>query len=407
MQQPLTNPLDIDWQFVADHLTADPAALRLKHAHNPAMQATITQIECRQRFGKKINHTLETFPQFSFPDTLAGEQATSDALAAFHATLIAPGQNITDLTAGLGIDICHLAPNAINATAIERDPIRARILQYNAAGLHINNLDIITSDSLAILPQLTGDTVFLDPARRAGDGSRTFSITDCQPDATQIIAALKGKFKHMYLKLSPMLDIAHTINALGPGVTDIYAVGTTRECRELLAIIDLNNPNTHPVNLHAVTLTPDGTSTLHLDTQTPSPQLDTVPAKTLRPGAYILEPYPAVMKIAPARTIAHIYNIGLLHDNTRIYPATQIPPQFSGEAYPITRTIPWASKNIKTLHKQYPQLQITTRNFGMTPQTLRAKLKIKDGGQHRLFALGLPNSARTMVITPSQPANPG
>ncbi|MDE6160101.1 MAG: hypothetical protein K2F77_00425, partial [Muribaculaceae bacterium] len=94
---------DESWKWVADHIADDPKGLWLKYGKTHADE--IVQIECRRRFGKKLEATLRTVPEWKFQSVLAGEQSTSDRLAAWHARLLPENGTIADLTSGLGIDV--------------------------------------------------------------------------------------------------------------------------------------------------------------------------------------------------------------------------------------------------------------------------------------------------------------
>ena len=77
------------FEWIAAHASDDVAKLRLKYGREYG--DAIMQIECRRKFGKKLEQTLASFPDFYFPSVLAGEQSTSDLLASFHASLTPEG----------------------------------------------------------------------------------------------------------------------------------------------------------------------------------------------------------------------------------------------------------------------------------------------------------------------------
>ena len=62
-----------DW--IRDHASDDVAKLRLKYGKEYG--GAITQIECRRKFGKKLEQTLTSFPDFYFPSVLAGEHSST------------------------------------------------------------------------------------------------------------------------------------------------------------------------------------------------------------------------------------------------------------------------------------------------------------------------------------------
>ncbi len=96
------NLSDEFFSWIQQHATDDPARLRLKMRGKLVggldASAAILQIECRRKYAAKFADTLAADPRFYFPGGINAEQATSDRLARFHATLIEPGKKVADLT---------------------------------------------------------------------------------------------------------------------------------------------------------------------------------------------------------------------------------------------------------------------------------------------------------------------
>lgn len=388
------------WSYIEAHRNDETSRLRL--AVNSVcdsgfdINSAILQIECRQKYGKKLNDTLTRFPRFYFPDSLAGEQCTSDTAASYHETMAGNFDSIVDMTAGLGIDLFHLARKAKSATGIERKPGLAEALRYNATGLKIDNLKIIDGDSTELLDMLPeGDVLFIDPARRATDGSRVFGLTDCEPDVISVLGRIARKYKRIIIKASPMLDVTRTIADL-PDCTDIVVLGTTTECKELDAVITPGSENSI-TTIKAVTIRPDGSTIEIKFTRDEESNCSTPPTGRPKAGDFLCEPYPAVMKAGPFKLLANRYGITKAANNTHLYFSSG-KIEFPGDIFRITEVIDWQSKHIKRLKNRYPRISVTTRNFGMTADALRVKLGVKDGGDKRLFAITDANDKRLMLI---------
>ena len=123
------------------------------------------------------------------------------------------------------------------------------------------------------------------------------------------------------------------------------------------------------------------------------------PCSVPRENDYLYEPYPAMMKAGALKLIANRYGLNIFHPNTRLYHSPSVAEGFPGEIFRIERVIDFASKPIKRLHRDYPAISITPRNFGMTADALRRKLGVRDGGDKRLFALTDLSGHRLMLIT--------
>jgi hypothetical protein len=378
------------WKFVSDHINEDVSRLRLKYhgvQGDIDYELAILQIECRKKFGKKISDTLAKFDGFIFPNSLAGEQCTSDALAIFHRSLIVEGESVCDLTSGLGIDCLHVADIAKSVTAVERQEAVAAAVVHNAQGLGYENVKVINDDSCALLRDgaLSGDVAFIDPARRTQSGGRAYALSDCEPNVVELLPELSKHFKRMVVKMSPMLDITQTLRELS-GVTDMYAIGTHTECKELVATVDLSGAE-HVPTIHAVTVNSDGTSsdfsyTLAEESAAPTPN-----CSNIAEGNYVYEPIPAVMKAAPMRLLASRYGLNKLHNNTHVFFSAERIDAVPAEVWRVERIIAWQSKNIKRVKSEYPRIDVAVRNFGMTADALRAKLGVKQGGDCRLLGV--------------------
>lgn len=387
------------WKWVDEHLHDDPVKLRLKYNKKNGdidYAAAITQIECRNKFAHKLHDTLSRSMRFYFPSRLAGEQSTSDRLAEYHRKLIIRDKPIADFTSGLGIDLFHCSAETSECIGIELDEAKADALRYNIDVLDLKNIEVICADcrKFAKTTSRRFGTIFIDPARRAADGSRVFSLADCEPNVIEMLPRLSEICDRLIIKMSPMLDISHTIEALH-GCTEIIALGTPTECKELIAVMDFNVTATSPV-IKAVTLGRDWESIFSYTSEEENEA--SMPEQSMpREGDYLFEPFPAVMKLSAQKLLAARYEVKMFHFNTRLYHSHH-DDVFPGEHFKIERIIDYASKNIKRLSKEYPQINVAVRNFGMTADALRKKLGVKDGGSLRLIGLTAPDCSKKMLI---------
>lgn len=393
---------NIDWAFVDANLKASPSALRLKY-HGKGREMEITQIECRQKFAKKLAETLDKHPRLIFPSVLAGEQSTSDALASLHAGLAMSSTSADaardlasaiDLTTGLGIDASHLA-NRFRVTALDLDPAKAEALRHNFGDI----LRVEQADCRDYVNQYDGepfDVAFIDPARRTADGSRAFALSDCQPNVVEMLPALRRMARTLIVKASPMLDISAMAASL-PGTCRIIAYGTATECKELVAVVDLQSQE-QPLTIEAVTVGRCSLSFTHAEEREAKATI----ADRVEAGMLLYEPYPATMKAAPFNILSERWGVQKLHPNTHLYVSPTPADGFPGEEYVIEKVVPYESKHIKRLRREYPAIQVTCRNFDMAAEALRRQLGVKDSGTLRLFAVGTP-SARLMLITRPNP----
>ncbi len=384
------------FQWIDDHLADDTSRLRLKYGHERACE--ILQIECRRKYASKLADTLHRNPEFIFPTALSGEQSTSDTLAGIHSGLLKPGSRVADLTAGLGIDAMAMARRVGNGgqvVAVERDEVVAGALRHNAASLP--NVEVVNNDCRTLLDEwlrdgVQFDAVFIDPARRASDGGRVYALDRCEPDVVAMLPQLKLLTKRLIVKASPMLDIAHTLGLL-PDATELLVLGTTLECKELDIICDFTHePSSAPV-IKAITI---GREMQDVYSFTRAEESAATPVFGLPVvGGYVYDPYPAVMKAAPFRLLCR-GSLKAIGPNTHLWCSPEMVVDFPGRAYKVEELLPYMSKNIKRYAARYPKISVTARNFDISSDALRAKLKVKDG-DGRLFAVTAFNGQKLLI----------
>lgn len=404
----MTEPTSEFFQWVKDHAGDDPSRLRLKYGRLDGSidyEAAITQVECRRKFGKKLCDTLSAFDDFYFPTLLSGEQSTSDLVATFHASLVAEGLPMADLTAGLGIDALHASARASSVVAVERDAGKADALRFNARGLKADNIEVVCGDCRDFVERCVAEgrrfaTVFIDPARRSADGGRVFALAECEPDVTAMMPLLRRICDLLIIKASPMLDISHTVNALDPAPLSVMAVGTATECKELLIMVDFRRTATSaPTMIESVKLAPDGSVTTFAFTagqEREAPQPPVV--ECLKEGDYILEPNPELMKTGAFRLVAARWHLSVFHPNTRLFASSSAVEGFPGMQYRVESVMPYASRNIKAFAGRYPVANVAVRNFGMSADALRARLRVRDGGPLRVYGITDGRGERLLVV---------
>lgn len=382
-------------KWIEEHRNDDTTKLRLssrKKDNASIYEYAIMQIECRKKASKKLHNTLQS-PHFVFPTTLSAEQCTSDDLAEFHSTLIKEEESILDMTSGLGIDAFHLAKKAKHVTAIDLNEDVAQALPINAKALNITNFTGINADSVEYLRNSTEhfDTIFIDPARRGDGGKRLFALSDCQPNVVELLNLIKQHCNKLIVKASPMLDATQVLREL-PNTTDLYAIGTRQECKELVAVLDFKNPQKTPT-LHCITEQNVFSFTHKIETNALAQY------GNITEGMYVYEPYPAVMKMQPAKTLSQQYNAIKLHQHTHLYASSKIIADFPGNCYKIERIYPFSSRIMKEVTKDYPRANVAVRNFILSADELRKRLKIKDDNKYRLYGVTVANGDRLLIVS--------
>lgn len=381
------------WSWVNDNLNTDPAILRLKF-HGKQIgdfdaETLIRQVECRQKFGKKLAATLASNPYFFFPTTLAGEQSTSDALAQWHASLIPEGSSLIDLTAGLGIDAIYCSKRCKSVTAIEQNPIVAEALAINAP-----EINVVQGDCRNFIRDYHGhrfDVAFIDPARRNAGGGRVYDIRECQPDVTEMLPEVERIAGRLIIKLSPMLDIRAVMGVI-PGISEIIALGIPTECKELVLDLRFDHTPGSPI-IKAVTLGVPPFAFTTEECAAAQPRFDNPQA-----GMWIYEPFPCIMKTGGFSLLCERYGVSAIAPNTHVFISKEAVAAFPGNAREIIEVIPFNSKYIKRLASKYPRIDVAVRNFPLSADALARKLKVKQGSEFRLLGVTSATGNPLMII---------
>lgn len=387
--------MNIDFDWIAEHKNDDTSKLRLKYGKDHAFD--ILQIECLRKYSGKLGGLVDILGSFVFPSALAGEQSTSWALALYHAGLIKEGSLVADLTGGLGVDAFAMAlTKKAKVTAVELAPETAEALKANSS--NIDDFTVINADCRDLIHDWLQegkrfDYVFIDPYRRAVDGSRVFALNDCEPDVVSLMPDLLKLAPTVIVKASPMLDIAHSLAEL-PQIHKIIVLGTSTECKELDFVCSPQDREAE--NLEAVTIL--GDTGINFAFTREQEQNAVADLGSPREGGFVFEPFPAVMKSGAFKLLSERFGLKKASANSHVWFADEVNPQAPGRWFQIREILPYMSKHIKRYAARIPKICVTTRNFDMDAAALKAKLKVKDG-RGRLFATTLANGQKILITT--------
>ena len=316
---------------------------------------------------------------------------------------------LTDLTGGLGIDCAYLARCFRHTTYVERQEQLCRLAEHNFPLLGLKEVDICCGDGVKHLQEMEPvDWIYLDPARRSASGGKVVAIGDGEPNVAQLEPLLMQKAHHVLVKLSPMLDLTLALQEL-KHVEAAYIVAADGECKELLLLLGhrpASRPEVVPItcvhlrssksanqlNLSHRTTADELTFSKAEEQQAP-PQLADVPQD------YLYEPHAALLKAGAFNLLTQLYPVKKLHPNSHLYTSAEPLLTFPGRRFHITGWSGFGKKELKQLTNGLKQANLTVRNFPLTPDALRRKLKLTDGGQVTLFATTLQGEKHILIKT--------
>jgi precorrin-6B methylase 2 len=369
-------------EFIHQHLKHDPAQLMLQAKRFPhlPMQDLVLQIKARQKALQKLP-TWAHHPEVVFPVMLSLEQSSSEMTAAYKSGLV-QGETLADVTGGFGVDSFYFAKQFAKVTHVEQNQELQQIAQHNFQLLGAQNITSLNTSTEELLDSITSplDVIYLDPARRGQSQERVHLLQDCEPDVLHLLPTLLQKANQVLLKTAPMLDIDLALHEL-TGVQHIWMVAVQNEVKEVLYLItSARNPEP---KLTAVNLK-TGQSPLEI-TFTKQQEDRATAVYATEPLRYLYEPNTALLKGGAFKWLSQEYQVEKLHRNSHLYTSKELVQDFPGRIFEITAQ---PKANAKDLHKLLPdkKANITVRNHPLTVAQLREKVKLKEGGNHYLFA---------------------
>ena len=347
---------------------------KYKHLSDDEWRWFLQQVEGKERTADKLP-TFASIPEWWYPVRLSCEQCSSELAARYKASLISNFKfqvsNFLDLTGGYGVDTYFISEQFEHTDYVEQNAELCRIAEHNFANKPIA---IHNCTAEEFLSSLTGEVgrgyalIFLDPARRDSHGGKVFRLEDCTPNVVELLPTLLQHGKRLMIKLSPMLDLTQAICQLSIVNCqlnwDVYVVAIKNEVKELLLLsggsgqitaIDLDKKD------QAFVFTKEEEQNCHMV------------HGTCENGKWLYEPNAAILKAGAYKLIAQRFGLHKLDVNTHLYCSEQLIEDFPGRIWRITEQI--------TNHKlQITNANVLTRNYPLSPEALKKKLHLRDGG---------------------------
>ena len=373
---------------------------KFPHLTDEEFRFMVQQEEGRARLRDKLP-TLVEQADWWFPPRLACEQCSSELTATYKTALIRQhyphspslcregrGGSFIDLTGGYGIDSFYLSAFATEAHYVEQDPELCRIAAHNFARTrpHLQVHNTTAEEFLRTLPDANNKDnennvlIYLDPARRDTHGGKVFRIEDCTPNIIDLLPLLQQKSTVLMIKLSPMLDITAALRSLGEG-WQVHVVAVRNEVKELLFVRHFQLSTLTAANYahdHWQTLT--FTLQQEQEAQVSYWNLQHTPR-------YLYEPNAAILKAAAFRFVSESYRISKLAPNTHLYAADHLLSDFPGRMWEVIA--PLTSSMLKHLPETLREqgASILTRNYPLSADQLRKKLKLKDSATQTIIGV--------------------
>jgi len=433
-------------RFIAEHRneSVPQLALAAHKAPNVDLPFALDQIAGWQTACRKLPTWAEN-PNIVYPPHLSMEQCSSQTTAEYKANVASlfvkgmsqsntnncekgQGDNdekqigeceytsLVDLTGGFGVDFAFMATRFTSATYVERQPQLCQLVQHNLNALNIGHAKVVCAEAERHLEAMKRvSCIYLDPARRDKNGGKTVLIEHCSPDILQLLPTLLAKCGLLMVKLSPMLHWQQAIEQLqkqGAWVRQLHIVSVKNECKELLFLI--TDRQNHGQNLSPAVAQSGQLHPTPLESQTPQQaanstnnthitcfndgdsfqyslaEADATPQNILQTppqaGMFLFEPNASIMKAGCFGLLCSRLGVQAIAPNSHLFVANNDIPNFPGRRFKLVAATSFNKHDLKTALQGISKANIATRNFPLKPEALRKKLKLKDGGEHFIFA---------------------
>ncbi len=399
--------------YIREHAGEDVRRLALtgRGSDGVDMPFALDQIAGRQTAKAKLP-SWYAVEDLVFPPHISMEQCSSEQTAIYKSQVMktalrnvlnsgedSKNCHFIDLTGGFGVDFSFMARLFSSATYIERQQHLCDMARHNLPMLGLRDAEVLCSDSQQAICNIASIShgkpvaVFIDPARRDSHGQRTYAISDCTPDVTALLPSLLQHSVLVMLKLSPMLDVHGTVKALNDAadtkdaVREVHVVATANECKELLIV--LSEKYHSIVSYHCINdrqaFIADSLSAPLWDSAAP-PQIDIAPTSSLTMPLYLHVPNAAIMKAGLFQQIETVFSIPQVSPNSHLFLSHAPLDNFPGRSFKVLTVTSMNKKELRKALQPIDSANIAVRNFPLTADALRKRLKLKDGGDTYIFA---------------------
>ena len=427
--------------YVCKHANDDvrKLALSAKKVEGLDLSFALDQIAGRQKARVKLpswfaladkvldeGKTLDEAHFLVFPPHISMEQCSSEQTAKYKKRVLdrvlssifdqswSKNIDFIDITGGFGVDFSYLAQGFAEATYVERQEHLCEIARHNFPLLGLPQANVICKEletplELPFLGNGLGSdlkrrrsegeadlketVVFIDPARRDTNGNRTYAIGDCTPNILDFIGELLKRTAVVMVKLSPMLDWHQTVEDInrasdsGNAVREVHIVSTQNECKELLLV--LSERYESALEVHCVN---DDEVFVFTPSENKAVSFEPKPSKKL------FVPNASVMKAGCFSEVECRFGIRQIARNSHLFIGSEDIVGFPGRVFDIECVTTMNKKELKKALDGIDRANISVRNFPLSPEQLRKRLKIKDGGDVYLFATTDENDEHIIYV---------
>ena len=395
------------WSFIRQHADDDVRKLALQGVKDAEvdLQLALQQIAGRQTARRKLP-SWAAVEGIVYPPHLNMEQCSSEQTARYKASLTpipspkGEGSDVfVDLTGGFGVDFYWMSQRFKQRVYVEQNESLCTISSHNfeVLGHKCSVCCCDTATYLTTMPHV--DLIYMDPARRNEHGGRAYGIEDCSPNVLELLPLLMEKANRVMLKLSPMLDWRKAVEDL-KYVSEVHIVSVDNECKELLLLLDQERP----ADLRVVCVNDDrcfeffpGQGKIFPEERNDFSLGEKRPF-AIGETAFLYEPNASIMKAGCFEEVEQGFPVQQISQNSHLFLSSVEIEDFLGRRFQISSISSMNKQELRTALKEVERANISVRNFPLSADQLRKKLKLKDGGDVYIFATTMSDGEHRLFI---------
>lgn len=379
-------------RYIRDNSTLDVNALILKNQPILGLPAPIIADQIVGR--RKAKEKLPSFYHATiiYPPGINLEQSSSEQTATFKAKIfmraIPVCKRLIDLTGGFGVDSFFLSKVFKSVQYVEPNAELCQLVRKNHEILAAHNITHQNTTAENFLSeQDDASAIFIDPSRRK-ETKKVFAFADCEPNIVVLQEKVFSSTNVLLVKASPMVDLALAIRQL-QFVQQVFVVAVNDEVKELLFLC--KKGVTEQPLIHAVNLSNSNTETFTFKLSDEAE----VRSEFADPKHYVYEPSSSILKAGAFKSVGAAFNLQKIQVNTHLYTSDRVISEFPGRIFKITEEV---KPDKKDVIKFFPEAKanVVTRNYPLTPEELKKKTGLRDGGEK--YLLGFSGERKKFLL---------
>ena len=322
-----------------------------------------------------------------FFTTLSLEQATSERIAKYIAKRFKSNWTVTDLTCSLGGNAIFLAEQVKKVIAVDLSEEKINCAKENALAYGVDKkIEFIVGD--AFLNINNSEAFFLDPARDREGDTKTRSFLNSSPSLLDILPQLFAVTRNVAVKISPAFDYEE-LKTL-PEEPEIEIISENNNCK--VAMLWFGDFKT--CKLRATGFKKEAFFSF-INNE--------VVADFSLVKKYLYEPNKAISKAHLIDEVASEFSLAKRDYNLSFLTSDKLVSESDTNIFRKFEVLHYDKFSLKQFklflkNRKIDRAEIIVKNFKMTADDLRKRLKIKEGGESVIILATLQNQEKVFIL---------